>query len=368
MREYTAAVIGRNGKYGHGLELVFNEFPQIPVVAVADTDPDQAAACASRNGAERQFTDYSAMLGATRPKIVAIGVPTPEEHLEMVLACIDTGVLAIYTEKPFARTLAEADAILTACNAADVHIAVAHQLHTLPLLRHVRQLVDNGLIGNMKRIRGQGKNDQRGGAEDLLVLGTHILGQIRALAGDPLWAAGHIRHDGEELRPEHIVESAEGLGLIGGNDLSGCYAFADGVCGMYDSYAGPGRSHMELLLDGDTGQILVQLGGVRQAFHYDAQAPQFNAEGMVWKRLSIPGEAATPPGQRGDRPGGWIYEGNRLIVESLLHCIEDDATPISSGEEARWAMEMCFAVPESQRSGCRVSFPLKNRENPWNMM
>jgi hypothetical protein len=53
------------------------------------------------------------------------------------------------------------------------------------------------------------------------------------------------------------------------------------------------------------------------------------------------------------------------MVEGLIQCIEKGGTHFSSGEDARWAMEMYFAIPESQRAGGRVALPLKTRQNPW---
>ena len=38
---------------------------------------------------------------------------------------------------------------------------------------------------------------------------------------------------------------------------------------------------------------------------------------------------------------------------------------VSSGADARAALEMIMAVHESQRLKTRVSFPLENRENPY---
>jgi predicted dehydrogenase len=92
----------------------------------------------------------------------------------MLLDCVAAGVKGIYCEKPFAPTLADADAMLAACQKAGAHVAVAHQNRAVPYLDRVKQLVREGAIGRLARIRGKGKDDARGGAQDLIVLGTHV--------------------------------------------------------------------------------------------------------------------------------------------------------------------------------------------------
>ena len=62
-----------------------------------------------------------------------------------------------------------------------------------------------------------------------------------------------------------------------------------------------------------------------------------------------------------------MHESNRLIVEELIQAIEEDRDVVqaSSGHDARAALEMIMAVHESHRLQQRVTFPLKNRENPY---
>ena len=62
-----------------------------------------------------------------------------------------------------------------------------------------------------------------------------------------------------------------------------------------------------------------------------------------------------------------MHLSNKMIVKELLQAIEEDrdVVSVSSGADARAALEMIMAVHESQRLKTRVSFPLKNRENPY---
>lgn len=114
---YRVAVIGHTGRgnYGHGLDTVWREVPQTEVVAVADPDQQGLTAAVQRTGASAGYQDYRKMLSETRPELVAIAPRWIDQHCEMVLAAAASGVRGIYLEKPMCRTLAEADAMVAAC-------------------------------------------------------------------------------------------------------------------------------------------------------------------------------------------------------------------------------------------------------------
>ncbi|NBN95195.1 MAG: gfo/Idh/MocA family oxidoreductase, partial [Verrucomicrobia bacterium] len=113
-RPLTVGVIGHTGQgnYGHGEDAVWLKIPQTTIVAVADADPKGLAAEAKKLGGVRAFADYRAMLAETRPDIAAICARHIHEHRDMIVAAIEAGVKGIYIEKPFVRTLAEADEVV----------------------------------------------------------------------------------------------------------------------------------------------------------------------------------------------------------------------------------------------------------------
>src|SRR2546426_575039 len=61
-RQYRIAVIGRKGRHGHGLDLVWKAFDNVEVVAVADEDEQARAATAKKLNARAAFGDYRDML------------------------------------------------------------------------------------------------------------------------------------------------------------------------------------------------------------------------------------------------------------------------------------------------------------------
>src|SRR3954451_18819293 len=109
-RTYRVAVIGRTGKgnYGHGLDVVWNAFDNVEVVAVADEDDKGRAAAAARLGVKNAYADYREMLDKEKPQVVSAADRFPDLPRAMVAACARTGA-SVSLEKPMARPLEEAD-------------------------------------------------------------------------------------------------------------------------------------------------------------------------------------------------------------------------------------------------------------------
>ena len=171
------------------------------------------AAAAKRLSAPKAFADYKQMLDETKPHIVAIGPRWLDQHKDMVLAAAERGC-HIYMEKPMCRTPAEADEMCAACEKHDVKLALAHQTRVSPKLQAIRDLIEDGKLGTILELRGRGKEDARGGSEDLWVLGSHIMNLINHFGGDPTWCFGRVEQEGKPVAKEHVVDGKEGIGPL----------------------------------------------------------------------------------------------------------------------------------------------------------
>src|SRR5690349_10561889 len=111
---YRAGVIGHTGRgnYGHGLELSFAGLPGVEVVALADGDAAGREAAAKRAGAARSYADYGEMLEREALDVVAIAPYWFDQREAMIAAAARAGVRGIFCQKPFARSLDEADRML----------------------------------------------------------------------------------------------------------------------------------------------------------------------------------------------------------------------------------------------------------------
>jgi hypothetical protein len=59
-----------------------------------------------------------------------------------------------------------------------------------------------------------------------------------------------------------------------------------------------------------------------------------------------------------------LHSGNQLAIRDLIAAIETDREPLSSAADAVAALEMILGAYESQLTGARVPFPMKNRKHP----
>ena len=114
------AVVGV-GHLGRHHARLLAAMPNVELVAVADTDPARAAeiAAAHQTTAVHDWRSLPGDLDA-----VTVAVPT-EAHVAVALGLIERGA-HVLVEKPLARSVAEADALIAAAAARHVHLAVGH--------------------------------------------------------------------------------------------------------------------------------------------------------------------------------------------------------------------------------------------------
>lgn len=352
-KRYRAGAIGRTGggNYGHGLHLGFLGAEQVDFVAVADPDEAGRQKVVEETGAGGSYADYREMLEKERPDLVTVGPRWVDCHEEMVLACVEAGC-HIYCEKPMAASLEVGDRMVAAADRAGVKLAVAHQGVYLPQVQEVKRLLEEDRIGPVQAIYALGKQDTRGGGEDMLVLGTHLFNQIRFFVGDVAWMSAHVTAEGRAIGSDDVREAREPIGPVAGDCINSYFAFRNGVSVHYASRAnqpGEGRSYgMEIV--GREGRMVLRGGGTGDVlvYPYDLWAPEDASQ--QWESLSL--ETAA------------LGEGNRLAVLDLIDAIEGDRDPISSGRSAVAALEMILGAYASQITGSRVVFPIADRRHP----
>ena len=203
-------------------------------MAVADDDRQGLAKAAKRLAVDRAFADYRQMLDEVKPEIVAIAPRWVDQHRDMAVAAAERGI-HIFIEKPLCRTPAEADEIVAACERTHTRLAIAHQTHYSPKIDVIRRLIADGQIGRVLELRGRGKEDQRGGGEDLFVLGSHIMDLIRIFGGPPEWCFGSLRSGGHLVRRDDVKEGPEGLGPLAGDTVSAMFGLANNQTAYFNS-------------------------------------------------------------------------------------------------------------------------------------
>jgi predicted dehydrogenase len=361
-KTYRVAVIGRTGKgnYGHDLDIVWLGNDRVEIVAVADENEAGRKEAAKRLKIQNTYADYREMLTKEKPQIVSVADRFLDQHRDMVIACAEAGA-NVFLEKPIARTLQEADEMIAACEKHHVKVAIAHQTRYSPKVRIIKDLIAEGKIGNILEFRARGKEDTRGGGQDMMVLGTHLFDLMRYFAGDPKWCFARIQQDGKKALAGDVRQGGEGMGPIQGDWIASQYGFDNGIVGSFHSHKakhGVGaRFGFQIL--GSKGIIQFTTGSLPPAFLLEDPSWMPGRSKAQWQEITSNGL-----GKPETMKDTGLGLGNKWIVEDLMDSMEKDRQPIGSIYDGRATLEMILAVYESHKQEKPVEFPLKNRKHP----
>lgn len=363
--KYRAGVIGRTGRgdYGHGLDRVYLHMDEIDLVAVADDDPEGLQAAGERLGCSRQYDDYRRMLEEEELDIVSVCCRWMGPHRDMVVAAAEAGA-HVFLEKPISPALREADEMIEACDRAGVGLGIAHQGRMHGLIRYARNLLKDGVIGDVLTAALRGKEDRRGGGEDLIVLGTHAFDTLRfMLEADPLWVFAHVSMaDGRPVTRADAVDGPEEAGPIAGDHIHALYGMSNGATATFES-----RRHQSdpslrfgVQLFGTEGVMTIS-GLSRQILVYEEPVWTPGRSPAV-RDVSAEAMASLSPEEQKQHED-LSMTGNIAIVREILES-PDKVHLASSARNGRWSLEMIHGIYASHLAGQRMDLPLTERDNP----
>ena len=366
--KYRVAVIGHTGRgnYGHGLDQVWRDLPETELVAVADADSRGLAAAVARLGKVKGFSDYREMLAEIKPDLVAVAPRWLDQHCDMVVASAEAGVRGIYLEKPMCRDLVEADAMVAACEKSGTKLAIAFQTCYSQKLPVIEKILADGMLGDVLEIRARGKEDQRGGGEDLWVLGTHMFNLINHFSGAPQWCFGSVYQDGHPVTASDVHDGPEGIGPLAGDSVHAMFRMENGVTAYFDStrngHGNPTRFGLQIF--GTKGILqMFNTGHIPDTYYLPDSSWSPGRTDAKWVPVTTAGVGQPEPlANRG------LHGGNILAIRDLIAAIEEGRQPRTSIYAARTATEMIVSIFESHRLGKSVTFPLTNRKNPLTML
>ncbi|MGW0549463.1 Gfo/Idh/MocA family protein [Streptomyces altiplanensis] len=168
--------------------------PEAEVVAVSSRSEHSARLFADRFSIPRSYGSWQAL--AADPEVDVVYVATPHaHHLAATTACLDGGK-AVLCEKPFALNRAQAASMAALAERHSLFLMEAMWTSLNPLVRRVRSMVDEGLIGEVRSVHadfsgrvphvpGSRLRDPAAGGGALLDLGTYPVSFAHLLLGPP---------------------------------------------------------------------------------------------------------------------------------------------------------------------------------------
>ncbi len=366
LKKWRVGVIGHTGRgdYGHGLNTVWLSLPETKIVGLADADPKGLELTQRKLSAEYMSLDYREMIHKTQPDIVAICPRHIDQRRDMILAAIDGGAKGIYCEKPFCRTLQEADEIVAACERTGTKLAVAHRNRYHPALLAVKTALREGVIGKLLEIRCRGKEDRRGGPEDLWVLGTHVFNLASYFAGKATSCSAQFYVGDRVATSDDVVDGPEGIGPVAGDRLHARFETESNVPVFFDSIRNMGvkEAGFGLQLIGTAGVIDFRID-VEPLVHLVRGNPfQPDSKPRAWIPITSAGVGMPEPIQD-IKP---LVANHLLATRDLIASISETREPLCGVHEGRATIEMVQATFASHvEDGQSMAMPLATRTHPY---
>jgi UDP-N-acetyl-2-amino-2-deoxyglucuronate dehydrogenase len=311
--------------------------PNAHIAAVTDVRPDAARAFAEAHGCAAE-PDLAALLARDDVEVVAVCVPSGL-HAEVGVQAAAAGKHLV-VEKPIEVTLAAADKLINAAQAAGVALTVISQHRFDAGLVELRRLLDDGALGDLvlgeartKWYRTQEYYDSAdwrgtlafdGGA--LLNQGVHYVDLLR-------WCMGPVaRVTAMTATSSHQME-AEDTALALLRFTSGAVGTIVASTAVYPGFA------QQLEITGTNGTVIIEDGDIARV---DLRNGGYGRGGE--RRESVPPTAAADPALTG-------VASHAAQIADLLTAIEQGRQPQVTAESARDALEIVNAVYESARNG-----------------
>ncbi|MBC9717778.1 Gfo/Idh/MocA family oxidoreductase [Streptomyces sp. TRM66268-LWL] len=242
--------------------------PDYTITAVAGTSAESARAAAGVWGAAHAFDDPYELMTHPDVDLVVIAVQLPRRD-----GLVDAAVAAgkhVYCEWPLALTAASADGFRARAQAAGVRHAVGLQSRNHPAVRHLRDLVADGRVGEVLSAtltyslaapdvwsrRYAALFDATKGVNHLAVVGGHSLDMFRSVVGDfselSATLATRITSVTLEETGEPIAVTSPDQIVIGGLLQSGAAASAHFMTG------GPAGDGFRIEVHGRAGRLVLR--------------------------------------------------------------------------------------------------------------
>ncbi|MBI2755326.1 MAG: Gfo/Idh/MocA family oxidoreductase [Chloroflexi bacterium] len=131
--------------------------PRLQIVSCFTRDADKRAAFAGSYGC-RQAESLEALLADSEVEGVMITTPN-DTHADLIIRAAEAGK-HVYTEKPISNSIEDAYRIVDACQKGGVRLAVGHSARQLGPVRKIRQMMEDGTLGDVSLVEANFSNDR----------------------------------------------------------------------------------------------------------------------------------------------------------------------------------------------------------------
>jgi predicted dehydrogenase len=256
------------------------------LAAICGRDRAAAEAAAARLGWAAAETDWRALIARDDVDLVDIAAPG-DLHAPIAIAALEAGK-HVLCEKPLANTLAEAEAMKAAADAAyprGARAMVGFNYRRVPALALARRLVEQGRIGPLRHVRAVYLQDwladpetpmtwrmraERAGSGALGDLGAHVVDLARYLTGDEIAVVSAVSATFVRERP---MADGTGNGTVTVDDaVVFAGRLASGALASFEAtrYATGRKNGLRIELNGAKGSLAFDLERLNELEFFDA--------------------------------------------------------------------------------------------------
>lgn len=317
----------------------------LELTAVCDSDAERARAAGEAAGVP-SFTSYDAMLGEASCDAVAICTPSGL-HPAQGIAAARAGKHVI-SEKPMAISLSEADELVAACDAAEVHLFVVKQNRLNPPVQLLRRAVDKGRFGRIylanatvRWSRPQEYYDSADWRGTWEFDGGAIMNQASHYVDLIQWLVGPVESVMAKTATlaRRIEVEDTGIAIL---------KFRNGALGVIEvtMLTFPRNLEGSITILGEKGTV--KIGGTAVNRVETWQFADYDDDDKV-----IEAAATNPPTVYGF--------GHEAYYRNVLAVLRGQARPDTDGRSGRKSLELILGIYESAKTGTEVPLPLRSK-------
>lgn len=331
MEQITVALVGA-GTMGQVHAASCAALPRVRLAWVVDTDRERATTVAAGAGAKVSITAADAFADPDVDAVL-VTLPTPL-HREFVELAAAHGKHA-FVEKPIARSLEDAQAMVAACQRAGTRLMVGHVVRFFPEYVRIKELLAGGAIGRVGVVRTSRLN--------VLPHGWNNWYADLALSGGPV--VDLMIHDLDTLRwyfgePHRVY--ARGLSGRGTAALDYALAvirFAGGeIAHCEGSWAHPDGFRTSIEIAGEQGLL---------------SHASLDSKPLRWERPAADAASFVPRSVSNESP-------YRTELRHFFDRLRDGKPFEVDGQEAIQSLRLALAILDSIQSGRVHTFPKMN--------
>ena len=313
------------------------------LAAVADIDADRARTAGEEQGVA-SFKSLDDMLAGAELDIVSICTPSGLHSAQGVT--VAKSGKHVLTEKPMSLTLAQADALVQACDAAGVHLFVVKQNRLNPPVQLLKRAVDKNRFGRiyMANVTVRWQRPQEyydaepwrgtwefdGGA--FMNQASHYVDLIQWLVGPVESVLAKTATQARRIEAED-----SGIGIL---------KFRSGALGVIEvnvlTY--PRNLEGSITLLGEKGSVKIGGTAVNRVEHW--LFADYDDDDKLVETANT-----NPPNVY-----GFGHEG---YYRNVLNVLRGQAKPETDGRAGRKSLELILGIYESAKVGREVPIPLK---------